>query len=50
MATFDGRAAGEYLSIQRALQRYAVEVCNQQQWIILFNQLVIHNEKKILRR
>jgi len=46
VATFDGRAAGEYLSIQRALQRYAVEVCNQQQWIIPFNQLVIHNGKE----
>ena len=46
MATFDGGAAGEYLSIQRALQRYAVEVCNQQQWIIPFNQLVIHNGKE----
>jgi len=46
MATFDGGAAGEYFSIQRALQRYAVEVCNQQQWIIPFNQLVIHNGKE----
>lgn len=43
IAIFDGGAAGEYAAIQRALQCYAVEVCNQQNWIIPFNQLVIHN-------
>lgn len=45
IATFDGAAAGEYYAIVRALQRYAVEVCNQQQWTIPFAQLVIHSEK-----
>lgn len=45
IATFDGAAAGEYYPIVRALQRYAVEVCNQQQWTIPFAQLVIHSEK-----
>ena len=44
-ATFDGTAAGDLFAIKRALQRYAVEVCNQQQWVIPFNQLVIHNAK-----
>ena len=42
IATFDGIAARDYFLIQRALQRYAVDVCNQQQWIIPFTQVVIH--------
>ncbi len=45
IATFDGIVAKEYFAIQRALQRYAVEVCNQQQWTIPFTQMVIHNGK-----
>lgn len=44
IATFEGVAAKEYFAIRRALQRYAVEVCNQQQWIIPFTQVVVHNE------
>lgn len=45
IATFDGAAAGELHPITRALQRYAVEVCNQQQWTIPFAQLVVHGGK-----
>lgn len=45
IATFDGAAAGELHPITRALQRYAVEVCNQQQWTIPFAQLVVHSGK-----
>jgi hypothetical protein len=43
IASFDGTVAGEFFSIQFEMQRYAVEVCNQQQWVIPFNQLVVHN-------
>lgn len=43
VASFDGTVAGEFFTIQFAMQRYAVEVCNQQQWVIPFNQLVVHN-------
>jgi len=43
IASFDGTAAGEFFAIKRAMQRYAVEVCNQQQWVTPFNQLVVHN-------
>ncbi len=42
---FDGKAAEYYFPAQRALQRYAVEVCNQQQWEIPFTQIVIHDAK-----
>lgn len=40
---FDGQAAADYFAITRDLQRYAVEVCNQQQWEIPFTQLVVHS-------
>ena len=43
VTVFDGQAAVYYHSITRDLQRYAVEVCNQQQWEIPFTQLVVHN-------
>lgn len=43
VAIFDGRAAEDYYPIVRSLQRYAVEVCNQQQWEIPFTQVVLHN-------
>ncbi|UJP05657.1 MAG: hypothetical protein LZF61_01390 [Nitrosomonas sp.] len=42
IAGFDGSAARDYFAIRRALQRYAVEVCNQQQWTIPFTQIVVH--------
>ena len=46
VALFDGQAAVNYFSITRDLQRYAVEVCNQQQWEIPFTQLVVHNARR----
>ena len=42
IVTFEGSAAGDYYTIKRDLQRFAVDVCNQQQWNIPFGQLVIH--------
>ncbi len=39
---FEGDAAGDYFLIQRDLQRFAVDVCTQQQWHIPFNQLVVY--------
>lgn len=35
IASFDGAAASEFYSIIRALQCYAVDVCNHQQWTLL---------------
>ena len=34
IAVFEGAAASEFYSIERALQRYAIEVCNEQQWLV----------------
>ncbi|MEQ1789366.1 MAG: hypothetical protein ABL857_02865, partial [Rickettsiales bacterium] len=45
IAVFDGRAARDYYAIIRAIQRYAVEVCNQQKWEIPFNRLAVHINK-----
>ena len=42
IALFDGSVAGYYNDITRDLQRFAVDVCNQQNWKIPFNQLVVH--------
>ncbi len=45
IALFDGKAAGDYYCITRALQRYAVDVCSQQGWKIPFSQLVVHTNQ-----
>ncbi len=42
IAVLDGSAAKNYNDIVRDLQRFAVDVCNQQQWNIPFNQVVVH--------
>lgn len=42
IVTFEGAAAPDYYSIKRDLQRFAVDVCNQQQWAIPFSQVVVH--------
>ncbi len=42
IVVFEGSAADTYFSIQRDLQRFAVDVCNQHKWEIPFNQLVVH--------
>lgn len=34
IAVFDGMAASEYYSILRDLQRYAIEICNQREWML----------------
>lgn len=45
IVVFNGNGASDYYSITRALQRYAVEVCNQQGWEIPFSQLVVHTNQ-----
>ncbi len=45
IAFFDGAAASEYYV--RTLQCFAVEVCNQQQWIIPCAQLLMHRIRKV---
>jgi len=42
VAVFNGSAASDYYAINRDLQRFAVDVCNQQQWTIPFSQIVVH--------
>ena len=45
IALFNGNGADDYYSITRALQRHAVEVCNQKGWEIPFSQLVVHTNQ-----
>jgi len=42
ITTFNGDAAVNYFSIQRLLQRLAVDACNQHGWVIPFNQITVH--------
>jgi hypothetical protein len=41
--TWAGSAASSYFAITRALQRITVDVCNQNGWVIPFNQVTIHH-------
>lgn len=43
IADFEGTMAPKYQVIERALQRYAVECCNENGWGIPFAQITLHN-------
>ena len=40
---FDGSTAAQFSNIPRVMQRACVDACEDQGWIIPFQQLVIHN-------
>lgn len=40
---FKGDAAAGYLEIPRVLQKLVVESCNNNQWVIPFNQITVHS-------
>ncbi len=42
LADFSGEAAPRYRSLQRAIQRICVDVCNEKGWEIPFAQMTIH--------
>lgn len=44
LASFGGEAAESYYSLQRLLQRLAVEGCNRHGWVIPFTQITVHSE------
>lgn len=41
-ATMDGRVANAYFNIGRLIQKTCVAVCNEEDWVIPFSQLTIH--------
>jgi predicted nucleic acid-binding Zn-ribbon protein len=43
IADFDGSLAAKIQVIERALQRFAVEACNENGWEIPFTQVTLHN-------
>ena len=42
LVEFSGRVAKDYYVLSRAIQRMAVDACNQHGWVIPFAQLTIH--------
>lgn len=43
IADFDGSLAPKYQVFERALQRFAVDCCNENGWTIPFTQITLHN-------
>ena len=43
IADFDGSLAQRYEFLARALQRFAVDCCNVNHWVIPFTQIALHN-------
>ena len=42
-AEFSGEAAKDYYVLSRAIQRMAVDACNQHDWVIPFTQITLHS-------
>lgn len=42
LAEFNGKAGSKYWVLERAIQRICVDVCNQHDWIIPFQQVSVH--------
>ncbi|MBD3308623.1 hypothetical protein GF339_19535 [candidate division KSB3 bacterium] len=47
LARFAGRVANEYYLLTWALQKMAVEVCNQHGWVIPFTQITLHHAAEV---
>ncbi len=45
IVSVDSAAAGSYLQLNRLLQKIAVDACNENGWIIPFNQMTVHLER-----
>ncbi len=42
LADFTGQAASKYSQLHRTIQRICVDVCNEQNWVIPFTQITVH--------
>ena len=42
LTDFDGSVADKFQVLRRAVQRIAVDACNEHDWVIAFHQLVLH--------
>ena len=42
LTDFDGSVADKYQVLRRAVQRLAVDACNEHDWVIAFHQIVLH--------
>ncbi len=41
-ASMDGNSAASYFAIGRLIQKTCVDICNQEGWVIPFNQITVH--------
>jgi len=46
IADFSGKVAQHYNLLARAIQRIAVDACNEYGWVIPFTQLTLHTAKE----
>ena len=46
IADFDGAQASNYMRLRRALQRWCVEACTENNWEIPFTQVTLHQAEK----
>jgi len=46
IADFSGKVAQYYNVLDRAIQRIAVDACNEYGWVIPFTQLTLHTAKE----
>jgi len=44
IADMNGKAEAKYDFLTRAMQRYCVEACNANNWVIPFTQVTVHME------
>ena len=42
LAEFNGKAGAHYWVLERAMQKICVDICNQQKWVIPFQQVSVH--------
>jgi small-conductance mechanosensitive channel len=46
LADFSGRAAKDYESLKRTIQKIAVDACNDHGWVIPFTQVTVHHAQE----
>jgi len=47
LADFSGDAASRYKKLQRAISRICVDVCNENNWVIPFTQITLHQASAV---
>ena len=45
MADFSGRVSKDHEALEKAIQKIAVDACNDHGWVIPFTQVTVHHAK-----